>query len=308
MPACECQFISQDMPFMRLSWLLSEKCDLFNLPPNDEIPHEALIFPPEMKYAYFVSHRWRDHHHPDVSGLQLALALSSIWSDVDSPWADPFDCDHSNRTGVWYDYLCLPQAPGAKADKHKFYELLLQIPPLTLTAVPILVVEEGLEYASRAWCALETLGAQNSGHHFYSLSMAMQTIRYEKILCEQASAWDLSLEVQDGCRAGLSKLKQWADRNGFTFETDPLHREAALKRHMNCMRKLMEATLLLKYNLDHLSYIDEQVLIEIANKSNLHCTYAGDLTICMHLMCQLFRPGLFKERNLESAISRFIEH
>lgn len=60
---CPCNMVTDDMPFIHLSWLLDEKCNLCNLPPMQELPEETFIYTSEMRYSYFISHRWlaRDH-------------------------------------------------------------------------------------------------------------------------------------------------------------------------------------------------------------------------------------------------------
>lgn len=288
-PPCECKLVFKEMPFIRLSWLLSDECQLNNLPPNQELPAKAFIYPNEMKHAYFISHRWLSPSHPDKSGSQIALALPNMRSFVDEERKDPYSCKLTNLTGIWHDYLCLPQGTKTKQQKAMFDKLLMQIPALTLTTTPILVIDDGKDYSNRAWCILEAIGVMRSGLDAWGISKAIQVETYKSVLCDGLSPWDPSANVYREYRAGLSKLKSWAKKNNVDFNLDKNELSRDKRSYVACMVKRNEVALALKYLMDKYNMTDDELLLAIAKQYDLRCTIKGDELICMRLMCDTIK-------------------
>ena len=66
--------------------------------------------------CFFVSHFWRERHHPDPDGIDLRL----FYETLKAP----------NYSYVWLDWTCMPQVPRTPTEQHYFNRMLRCIPML----------------------------------------------------------------------------------------------------------------------------------------------------------------------------------
>lgn len=284
---CPCHAVTDDMPFIRADWLIRQ--NLSDLPRMQDLPADAFLPPPEMDYCYFISHRWLQADHPDVTGRQLALALPEVW-------IDPLHRDGAHehidqkKTGIWYDYLCMPQHPRDLSDETRFRSLLHQHSGLTLCAIPVLVVDKDVEYASRAWCVAELLGVHRSGFSGKSVSLAMHTLKYPDAVCRGGSVWNSDIDVDDGFRLGLEKLQSWLSDCGISLEESSAETKRDWEQHKNCMHAATNVywdfciARHKEYDFD-----DDRLLSTIASRNGLECTREEDVMTCMRIMVTILR-------------------
>jgi hypothetical protein len=282
LPPCPCRTVTDEMRFIRLAWLLDEGRALHNLPRMQDLPRDAFIPLEDMRYAYFISHRWLSREHPDRSGQQLAVALSCIWN--------------ADGTGLWYDYLCLPQLPRSQTEEGAFLRLLPQVAWLTLTTVPLLVVDGSHEYASRAWCVAEAMGAYRSGLEFRAVSLAAQMARYKEVLLGRTSAWDSAVDIESGYRSGVAKLRSWIEEEGPSVDASPTQQQKDARKHFKCMRSVAEVAFALHSVAGRGSVTSDSALKAIAAHYNLQCTYQDDVLRCMRLMLDVLKFGDIQSR------------
>lgn len=284
---CPCNDVTDEMPFIRADWLI--ECDLRQLPRMQDLPLEAFLSPGQMDYCYFISHRWLQRQHPDVTGRQLAVALPSVWCDS-APRQFMGDQEHRKQTGVWYDYLCMPQHPRTEVEHHQFQALLKQHSGLTLITIPILVVDRDVDYASRAWCVAEILGTHISGFSGKSVSLAMYALKYPEVLYHGKSAWHSDLDIDDGFRPGLHKLQSWLEQNGISVQASSDQTKQDWQKHKDCMHAANQVYFdfcIAKQK--GLSLTDDDLLLTIARRNGLQCTYEDDLLTCMRIMAHILR-------------------
>jgi hypothetical protein len=249
------------------------------------------------RFDDFISHRWKAREHPDNSGLQLALALSEIWSDLNYPFENPHNAFYASRTGIWYDYLCLPQYPRSEPEQKTFSKLLTQIPALVMSCVPILVIDKGKDYASRAWCVLETISAYVSNLPIQGVSLAMQAIRYKEVFCKRKDVWDSSLDVKQGFRAGLSKLQSLLKESNYLPELDnAAQNDLDVSNYIECMNALGNIYVSLGRLIKNNSSINDSSLVDFASNHGLHCSLESDVPVVIRMMCEIANDPLkFRE-------------
>ena len=90
------------------------------------------------KDCFFVSHFWRERHHPDPDGTDLRL----FHEDFKAP----------DFSYVWLDWTCMPQAPRTAAEQSYFNRML--------RCIPMLVRDCGFawrfpHFEARAWVLYE---------------------------------------------------------------------------------------------------------------------------------------------------------
>ena len=273
------------MPFIRADWLLA--ANLQQLPRMQDLPVEAFLSPAEMDYGYFISHRWLHPKHPDVTGRQLAVALASVWCESD-PQTKGQDNEPRKQTGVWYDYLCMPQHPRTESENVRFKALLEQHSCLTMITVPILVVDRDVDYASRAWCVAELLGTHRSGFSGKSVSLAMHVLKYPQVLSDRISAWDRGLDIEDGYRPGLYKLQSWLETNAISPQVSSDETKEDWQKHKDCMgaaNNVFFDFCIARQNGHRLT--DDKLLLTIARRNGLECTDENDLLPCMRIMARI---------------------
>lgn len=286
MPRCPCNSIPKNMPFVRLSWLLEPTTDLRNLPRLQDLPPDALVFPEEMSEVYFVSHRWLEHDHPDRTGQQIAVALSRTWAyNLASPTA------RARRAGVWYDFMCLPQAPRSSGDQALIEELLHYVFLLPAISHPLVVLNGNRQFASRAWCVAEAVAALLNGRHWEVASLSMQVLRYEALTRSSASIRELLDRKTLGYEAGLSKLRSWIQDYGQDLQIDQNLTFQEGKNWKHCIDVVNRAAidLALMMELDATSNLAPERLLALANKLALETTEEDDLLLCMQAMASAVR-------------------
>jgi hypothetical protein len=64
-----------------------------------------------------------------------------------------------DRIFLWYDYSCLPQAPRSSEDELLFRTCLPHLPTIQLLGRTAILLDDAVDYLSRAWCSLEALVA-----------------------------------------------------------------------------------------------------------------------------------------------------
>lgn len=285
LPRCHCQDVRSDMPYIRLSWLLDETVDLRNLPPANGLPPKAFIYPPEMKYAYFVSHRWLSAEHPDPSGGQLAVALTGIWSDHDR-YRTTYDCPATHSTGVWYDFLCLPPMARDDEGESAFRAVLRQIPSMVVCGVPIVITNSQYAFATRAWCVAECMAAHRSGFEFHSDSLELRQLMHADVLAGEASAWT-SDRIRDGYRSGVHRFAEWAKLVDLP-SADPTEIEKARRGHFEIMNRLVDISLAIPGKRE----VNDRALFGIAGRFGLEATVEDDVIHCLRMISDIqnWRP------------------
>jgi hypothetical protein len=286
MPRCACTSIPANMPFARLSWLLTPTTNLRNLPRLQDMPPEALIHPDEMTEVYFVSHRWLERDHPDRTGEQMAVALSRTWAyDLARPTA------RARRAGVWYDFMCLPQAPRSSDDQAKLAELLPAVILLPAISHPLVVLSGNSEFASRAWCVAEAVAALLNDRHSEVASLSMQLLRYEALTRTNTPIRDLLDSKTLGHEAGLSKLRSWIQDAGqdLLVHREELHvQEGSNWKH--CIDVVNRAVIdLHSMTRSVTSDLGADRLLELAAQLALVTTEQADLLFCMRAMAYAVR-------------------
>lgn len=252
-----------------------------------EMPPEAFITADEIHYAYMLSHRWLEYDHPDRSGGQLALALPRIWH---SPaHRRPAGPEPPPESGVWYDFHCLPQAPRTPSEQRQFERHIDQAVWLTLTGVPVLIFDPGMEYSTRAWCATEVLGAHRSGFSKLSTSKALLTLEFEDVLRGSRSAWDQSLKLDNGKRPGLKKLSSWFSQTKTPVSSSEATGDWEIQKR--CIKAVNDVGYTLafvkaKYP-EAYERGDPELLKTVADHHSLECTHEEDVLICMRYMQML---------------------
>ena len=141
------------------------KCDTKSLPRMQTLRKDGHLTKKEIPLAsafrgggimaniLFVSHRWEEHHQPDVNGEQLKAIKAYLEKHSEIEW-------------VWFDYSSMPQKVDGvdtrtHEDKAEFQLMLAAIADLYLTA-RVLILLDG-SYASRfwtlteAWCSMQTV-------------------------------------------------------------------------------------------------------------------------------------------------------
>ncbi|MBK9681533.1 MAG: hypothetical protein IPO69_22205 [Saprospiraceae bacterium] len=281
MPPCPCTSIPPNMPFIRLSWLFEATTDLRNLPCLQDMPSAGLIYPSEMVEAHFLSHRWLERDHPDRTGQQMAVALSRTWAfDPTNPMS------RAHRTGIWYDFMCLPQHPRSADQQATFEELLPCVILLPSVTHPLIILNGGFEFATRAWCVAEGVAALLYGRGSEVASLTLQLLRYNAITRPNISIRDLLNSKALGFEAGLSKLRYWMQENSQDWLTDrdQLIQEEG-RNYMHCIEVVNSAARMLSAmkkgnDLD----LDANRLLELAALFHLETTEQTDLLFCMRAM------------------------
>jgi hypothetical protein len=285
-PRCPCNSIPETMPFVRLSWLLEPTTDLRKLPRLQDLPSEALVFPDEMSEAYFISHRWLERDHPDRTGQQMAVALSRTWAyNLVSPTA------RARRAGVWYDFMCLPQAPHTDSDRARMAELLPCVFFLPAISHPLVVLSGNSQLASRAWCVAEAVAAFLNGRHCEIASLSVQRLRYEALTRTSTPVRELLNKKTLGYEPGLSKLRAWIQDAGLDLSPK---QDLTLEEGRNwkyCIdvvnRAAIALHLLMKRKMT--SDFDSDRLLALANELGLETTEEDDLLVCMQAMAAAVR-------------------
>lgn len=286
MPRCPCNSIPASMPFVRLSWLLEPTTNLRNLPRLQDLPPEALVFPEEMSEVYFVSHRWLERDHPDRTGQQMAVALSRTWAcNLASPTA------RARRAGVWYDFMCLPQAPRSGGDQAKIAELLPCVFLLPAISHPLVVLSGNRQLASRAWCVAEAVAAFLNGRHWEVTSLSMRVLRYEALTRSSTPIRDLLDRETLGYEAGLCKLRSWIQDGGQDLLIDRNLTLQEGKNWKHCIDVVNRAAIDLGVMIrrEATSNLDSDRLLALANELALETTEEDDLLICMQAMASAVR-------------------
>lgn len=90
------------------------------------------------KDCFFVSHFWRERHHPDPDGTDLRLFQDDLKAE---DWSY-----------VWLDWTCMPQVPRTAAEQYYFDRIL--------RCIPMIVRDCGFEwrfpsFEPRAWVLFE---------------------------------------------------------------------------------------------------------------------------------------------------------
>lgn len=278
---CVCNLVPEDMAFVRLSWLLDRGNSLRDLPPLQGMPSAALVFPGEMSQAYFVTHRWLEADHPDRSGQQLALALSANWVQHPDPEsvADWARVPRVHKTGVWYDYMCMPQAPlGEEEEKERNH--LLQHVLLLPRVSTVIAVASGMKlFTHRAWCVAEAAVAQTVDNKWELVSLSRQTSRYERFFNGDRSSVSRH-RSREGYMAGLLKLEQWLreSRVSRTPESEEFADEA--RTHAEFAKQVLQLNTELAFPAGHRS-LTRAHLLSIAGQLGLETTVPDDLLFCM---------------------------
>ncbi len=278
-PQCRCNDIPSTMPFIRLSWLLGPKTKLTNLPAMEDLPPEAFIFPDEMAECYFVSHRWLESDHPDRTGEQIAVAISRMWAYHQNPVSvsDWTTVPRVHKTGIWYDYLCLPQ----KTVNEELLSCVFQLPKVT---IPLVVLNGDRQFSSRAWCVAEAVaGSMNSRTPYKLISLSVQSLRYKGLTSLTTPTEDLLKDKKRwGYFAGITKLRQWL----FETETIATISDEILKAEGMNWKRCTDVVSDLVFNVIGGQKLQERAfsedeLLYIAQKYNLKTTKETDLLTCM---------------------------
>ena len=273
-PLCPCQLVSSRLKLLSARWLLTHP--LASLPRYQDLPHDAFLDPHEAAWVYLISHRWRSLDHPDVTGLQVALALSSAW------------CVDRVDTGIWYDYCCLPQGNRTKSEQQDFESGLQELPGLIGSAILVFVVEEGLEYVSRAWCVAESSGHYSFNPSGQAVSTALQLANHpflgKRLLLADAELSSVKL----GHRAGLMKLNEWLIANPTAIVTGSDEHRKTFEEHRSVMGRAAGVWHEVQ-KLWRQGPISDDTLLNIAVGRGLQCSNSEDVLTCMRTIEALSR-------------------
>jgi hypothetical protein len=125
-----------------------------------------------------------------------------------------------------------------------------------------------------------------SGLQMQGVSLAMQLLGYQEILCKGKEAWDSSVKVEKGYRAGLSKLQCWLKTS--TLPVDNMNQnQLDMKDYFKCMTLLSSILFELKALTDKGLQIDETALTKFALRHKLKCTKQSDAPIVVRMMCEI---------------------
>ena len=266
---CPCSLVSEEVRLLSAEWLLVNQLD--HLLPYQELPSAAFLDPHEVEWAYLVSHRWHSQVHPDISGRQLLLALSKIW------------CIPGRRTGIWYDFCCLPQDERTPEEQETFQRGLTQLPGLIGSTLPVFVLEEGLDYASRGWCVAET-----SGHYY--LHSAGQAASLSRLLASYPWLGKGPARLQDvrvGYRPGIHKLNEWLCDHPSSLTHGSVEHIAAIDESNRMASRAARVCFAIDSLRDKGALDDD--LLAIAKRYSVTCTQHRDILTCMRVIETLGR-------------------
>jgi hypothetical protein len=242
-----------------------------------------------MSATYFISHRWLATDHPDRSGEQVAVALARTWApNLASPQA------RAHRAGVWYDWLCLPQAPRTAADEATLERLLPCVYLLPAVSHPLVVLSANSLLASRAWCVAEAVSAFLNGRHREAVSLSMLTTQYGTLVTGERPIGELLERKYVGREPGLLKLAAWI-RQADSLHFEPAAAESRLLQEganwKHCVDVVNQVAIDLRMMMGRAGVDDiaPDRLLHLADDMKLETTVPRDRLPCMQAMARAVR-------------------
>lgn len=282
---CPCNLVPGNMPFVRLSWLLNPDNCLRDLPRLQEMPANALVFPCEMSQAYFVTHRWLEVDHPDRTGEQLAVALSAMWVESDpESVADWRTVSRVHQTGVWYDYMCVPQPPQRREEQITLDRWLRHVLLLPRVTTLIAVASGEKLFTNRAWCVAEAALAQTVDDNWKLVSLSRQRSRYQDFFDGDRDLLTRK-ESRRGYLAGVLKLEQWIKETSYLEDTSSEKFSDEIRTHGEFVKKVARANLEVAFPKQN-EPLTAKELLALANDLGLETTVPADLLLCMEALQQ----------------------
>jgi hypothetical protein len=103
----------------------------------------------------------------NVVGLaEKALAITDLRLAVESR---PHLSRICKRVMIWYDFSCIPQSGSVGSDE-LIKRALTDLQSIQLTGINCVVLDDPIDYFSRAWCTLESVVAHSIGGSCYLLA------------------------------------------------------------------------------------------------------------------------------------------
>ena len=171
-PCCGCY------PVISAEWMVHNPVLMAQgaLPANAFVPHT------DCTLILFVSHRWETPFDPDANGRQslfLRMFLASRLTE-----------EHLAKTGVWYDYCVLPQAPRTHDAQIAFEALVLRIPEIQAACQTLVcgTLDDVRTYSTRGWCLLEYLCRSTVDPDFADESISHRAAFSHAVAKDEASA------------------------------------------------------------------------------------------------------------------------